>query len=267
MISPEPEPRPATVPLLAVGAVGGLLSGLFGVGGGFVMVPLLMWLAKLDQRRAVATSLLAVVPIAIVSAVGYALQGEVDLLAATIVAAGALAGAPLGSWLLHRLPLGWLLWLFILGLVSVAARLLLVTPERGAEVDFSAWVVAGYLLLGLVMGIASGMFGIGGGIIAVPVLMTVFGMGDLLARGTSLVALAPAAILSSVINARRGTLRPRDSVIVAAPAVLFSLLGVTLAFAVPPQLGSILFAALVVALAAQLAVRDIRKRRAQRPRR
>jgi uncharacterized membrane protein YfcA len=255
------------LPLLVVGAVGGLLSGLFGVGGGFVMVPLLMWLARMEQRQAVATSLLAVVPIALVSAIGYGVQGEIDLVAAGIVAAGALAGAPIGSWLLHRLPVGWLLWLFIVGLLVVAARLVLVAPERGAEAEFSAVVVVGYLVLGIVMGVASGMFGIGGGIIAVPVLITIFGMGDLLARGTSLVALAPAAILSSVINARRGTLRVRDSAIVAAPAVLFSLLGVTLAFLIPPQVGSILFAALLVALAAQLAVRDLRKRRAQRPRR
>lgn len=258
---------PVIVPLLIVGAVGGLLSGLFGVGGGFVMVPLLMWLARMDQRRAVATSLLTVVPIAIVSAIGYGLQGEIDLVAGAIVAVGALAGAPLGSWLLHRLPVAWLLWLFILGLLAVAARLVLVVPERGAEVEFSGLVVAGYLLLGLVMGVASGMFGIGGGIIAVPVLMTVFGMGDLLARGTSLVALAPAAILSSVINGRRGTLRVRDSAIVALPAVICSLLGVALAFLIPPLIGSILFAALLLALAAQLAVRDIRKRRAQSPHR
>jgi uncharacterized membrane protein YfcA len=255
------------LPLLVVGAVGGLLSGLFGVGGGFVMVPLLLWLARMEQRQAVATSLLAVVPIAIVSAIGYGVQGEVDLSAAAVIAAGALAGAPVGSWLLHRLPVGWLLWLFIVGLLAVAARLALVAPERGAEVEFGVAVVLGYLALGLVMGVASGMFGVGGGVIAVPVLITVFGMGDLLARGTSLVALIPAAILSSVINARRGTLRVRDSAIVAAPAVVFSLIGVTLAFLIPPQVGSILFAVLVLALAAQLAVRDIRKRRGRRPRR
>jgi uncharacterized membrane protein YfcA len=207
------------------------------------------------------------VPIAIVSAVGYGVQGEIDFVAAGIVAAGALAGAPIGSWLLHRLPVRVLLWLFILGLIAVAARLVLVAPERGAEVAFSGLLVLGYLLLGLVMGIASGMFGIGGGIIAVPVLITIFGMGDLLARGTSLVALAPAAVLSSVLNARRGTLRVRDSAIVAAPAVAFSLLGVALAFLVPPHTGSILFAALLVALAAQLAVRDLKKRRASRSRR
>jgi uncharacterized membrane protein YfcA len=250
------------LPLLIVGSVGGLLSGLFGVGGGFVMVPLLMWLARMEQRQAVATSLLAIVPIAIASALGYGIQGEIDILAALIIAAGALAGAPIGSWLLHRLPVSWLLWLFIVGLVAVAARLVLFAPERGGEVDFSAGVVVGYLLLGLVMGIASGMFGIGGGVIAVPVLMTLFGMGDLLARGTSLVALAPAAVLSSLINARRGTLRVRDSAVVALPAVVFSLAGVALAFLIPPEVGGILFAALLLALAAQLAVRDIKKRRA-----
>ncbi len=240
---------------------------MFGVGGGFIMVPLLMWLAGMDQRRAAATSLLAIVPVAAVSALGYGLQGEIDAIAALIIAVGALAGAPLGSWLLRRLPLGWLLWLFITGMLIVAARLALVAPERGADVELSPGVVAGYLLLGLVMGTASGMFGIGGGVIAVPVLMTVFGMGDLLARGTSLVALIPAAMLSSTINLRRGMLSVRDSMIVAAPALPASIAGVWLAFLVPPEVGGILFAALLLGLAAQLAVRDIRRRRARRVRR
>ncbi|MBA8848170.1 hypothetical protein FHX53_001769 [Yonghaparkia alkaliphila] len=251
------------LPLLLVGAVGGLLSGMFGVGGGFIMVPLLMWLASMDQRRAAATSLLAVVPIAAASAIGYGIQGEIDLSAALIVAGGALVGAPIGSWLLRRLPLGWLLWLFIAGMLVVAVRLVLVAPERGAEVEFSTGVLFGYLLLGLVMGTASGMFGIGGGVIAVPVLMTVFGMGDLLARGTSLVALIPAAILSSSINLRGGMLSMRDAAVVAAPAVPASIAGVWLAFLIPPAVGGVLFAALLLALAAQLAIRDLRKRRAR----
>src|SRR6478672_11155333 len=122
---------------------------MFGVGGGFIMVPLLMWLAGMDQRRAAATSLLAVVPIAAVSAIGYGIQGEIDLFAALIVGGGALVGAPIGTWLL---------WMFIVGMLVVALRLVLVAPERGAEVEFSTGVLFGYLLLGLVMGTASGMF-------------------------------------------------------------------------------------------------------------
>ncbi|MDR3107371.1 MAG: sulfite exporter TauE/SafE family protein, partial [Bifidobacteriaceae bacterium] len=79
------------------GAIGGLTSGLFGVGGGIVMAPLLIWLGGLDQRRASAASLAAIIPTAIVGASLYGLRGQVVLGPALIVAAGGTAGAWLGA--------------------------------------------------------------------------------------------------------------------------------------------------------------------------
>ena len=65
--------KPLWLVLVATGLVGGLFSGLFGVGGGVLMVPLLLWWSGMDQRRANATSLLAITPAAIVGAVSYGL--------------------------------------------------------------------------------------------------------------------------------------------------------------------------------------------------
>ena len=63
-----------------IGLVGGLLSGAFGVGGGILMVPLLITFAGMDQRRASAASLAAIVPTAVVGSITYLANGEVDLL-------------------------------------------------------------------------------------------------------------------------------------------------------------------------------------------
>jgi uncharacterized membrane protein YfcA len=85
------------VALIAIGAAAGVASGLLGVGGGTVMVPLLVALLAFTQHRAHATSLAAIVPIAAVAAAVFAVEGEVELGTAALLAAGALAGAPLGA--------------------------------------------------------------------------------------------------------------------------------------------------------------------------
>lgn len=92
--------------LILIGLVAGVSSGLFGVGGGLVMVPLLVWLCGVDQHRAHATSLAAIVAIAGVAAIVFAQDGSVDLRAGAVLAAGALVGAPLGARLLARTEAG-----------------------------------------------------------------------------------------------------------------------------------------------------------------
>jgi len=245
--------------------MGGLLAGMFGVGGGILMVPLLMLWVHMDQRRAAATSLVAIVPTAIAGATTYGLAGEIDLVAALLVGAGAFAGAPLGAYLLRVLPIAWLRWAFIVAMLVAAARLILVEPERGSDIALDPLIGLGLLLLGVVMGIAAGMFGIGGGVIAVPVLIALFGMGDLAAKGTSLAAMIPAALSGTIPNVRARLVDVREGLIVGIAAVVASQGGVALAFLVPPAISGILFGTLLVLVAAQLAVRAIRAGRREPP--
>jgi uncharacterized protein len=94
------------VRLVAIGLLGGLFSALFGVGGGIVVVPLLILLAGYTERPATGTSLAAILLIAFVGSVTYALHGEVKPGAAAIIglpgAIGALAGASLQQRLANR---------------------------------------------------------------------------------------------------------------------------------------------------------------------
>jgi uncharacterized membrane protein YfcA len=99
-------PYTLAVKLILIGFVAGISSGLFGVGGGLVMVPLLVWLCGMDQRRAHATSLAAIIAIAGVAAFVFAHNGSVDLRAGAVLAVGALVGAPLGARLLSRTEAG-----------------------------------------------------------------------------------------------------------------------------------------------------------------
>ena len=251
--------------LALVGAAGGLLSGAFGVGGGILMVPLLITFAHLDQRRAAATSLAGIVPAAVVGTVTYSITGAIDLRAALFVAIGGIAGSWIGARLLRRLPLGWLRWMFIALLVAVIVRLVLVVPERGGGlVDLHPASVVGMIALGIVVGIASGLFGIGGGVIMVPAFIALFGMSDLIAKGTSLAVMIPTAVTGTVSNARAGAVDLRSALVVGVAATIASFAGVAIAFVLSPEWSAWLFAALVFVAAVQLTVRAIRLGRKER---
>lgn len=248
--------------LLAIGAIAGLMSGMFGIGGGVVLVPLLVAFAGLDHRRAAATSLLAILPSAIAGSVTYLINGQVDLIAAALIATGAIAGSFIGSHLLKRLPLVWLRWLFIGMVALVAVRMLLIVPVRGEPLELSPLLVLGYVALGVIMGIAAGMFGIGGGIIAVPALVAIAGVSDLIAKGTSLLVIVPTSVSGTIANVRHRLVDVRAGIIVGVAASAASVLGAAIALGMPARLSSVLFGLLAVAIVAQLVVREVlRKRR------
>jgi uncharacterized membrane protein YfcA len=258
----EPYTPGRIVALLLVGLAGGLLSGAFGVGGGTVMVPLMIWLLGFDQRRAAATSLAAIVPTAIAGSIGYLMNGELDLAAALLIALGGIGGTLIGTRLLRTLPLGWLRWMFIGLLIVIALRLFFEVPSRGAELVLNPWSMAGLVVLGLVMGVAAGMFGIGGGVLIVPVLVAVFGVSDLIAKGTSLLAMVPSSTAGTIANARAGMMRVSDGLIVGISAVIASLGGVAVAFLLPPRVSAVLFGVLMLIVAVELTLRAIRAQRA-----
>jgi len=89
--------------LLAIGIGGGLLSGLLGVGGGVIMVPLLVLWAGYAQREAHAMSLGAIIPISIAGIATYGVAGEVRYGTAIALAAGSIVGARIGAGWLARI--------------------------------------------------------------------------------------------------------------------------------------------------------------------
>lgn len=88
---------------IAIGIAGGVLSGLLGVGGGIVMVPLLVLWAAYGQRDAHALSLGAIIPISFASVITYGAAGKVHLGEAVALAAGSIAGARIGAGALARI--------------------------------------------------------------------------------------------------------------------------------------------------------------------
>jgi uncharacterized membrane protein YfcA len=109
--------------LIAIGVLGGILSGLLGVGGGIVMVPLLVLWARYSQRDAHAASLAAIIPISIAGILTYGIAGEVKFGPAVALAAGSIFGARIGAGLLARLDERVLKTVFGTFLLAVAVLL------------------------------------------------------------------------------------------------------------------------------------------------
>jgi hypothetical protein len=109
--------------LAVVGTLGGAFSGLFGVGGGIVMVPLLILWAGFDERRATGTSLAAIVIVAGVAATAQAIYGNVHVEEGVLVGVPAVGGVLLGTWLQQRIPVRWISLGFAALLVAIAVKL------------------------------------------------------------------------------------------------------------------------------------------------
>ena len=118
-------PEGSRLTIVTCGGVGGLLSGLLGIGGGTAMVPLMVLLGRIGQRQAHAISLGAMIPIAVVAIAVYAFDGEVDVLAAAALTAGSVLGARRGADFLARIPERRLKAVFGVFLLVAALSLLL----------------------------------------------------------------------------------------------------------------------------------------------
>jgi uncharacterized membrane protein YfcA len=110
--------------LLAIGTGGGLFSGLFGVGGGVVIVPLLVLWLGYGEREATGTSLGAIAIVAAVAAGVQGLYGNVQLFEGLLVGVPAVGGVLFGTWLQQRVPVRALSLAFALLLAGVAVDLL-----------------------------------------------------------------------------------------------------------------------------------------------
>jgi uncharacterized membrane protein YfcA len=120
----HPDATARTLKLAAIGTAGGVFSGLLGVGGGSVIVPLLIIWLGYGAREATGTSMMAIVVIAAVAVTLQAFYGNVDPPNAALVGVPAIAGAFAGTALQQRVPERGISLLFALLLIVVAIELI-----------------------------------------------------------------------------------------------------------------------------------------------
>jgi uncharacterized membrane protein YfcA len=137
--------------------------------------------------------------------------------------------------------------------------LLIELPDRSQSLEIT--LVAALLLvaLGIATGVAAGLFGVGGGVVIIPVLILFFGYSDLAAKSVSLLAIAPGSLSGSISHLRHKSARLRDGLWIALGAVLTTPLGAIVAFMLTPQLASALFAIFLFFVAVNLIIRAFKK--------
>ncbi len=186
------------------GLAGGLLSGMFGIGGGIVLVPLLGLALGLNQHQAQGVTLAAMLlPNGLPAVLHYRRMGvPIRWRLVALLVAGFLGGVVGGSLLANRIPEAPLRWGFAGFMVLMAVRMLLAgeakAPRPFPSIAGAAMVAPG-LAIGLVGGVSSGLLGIGGGVVIIPLLASWFGMSQHEAQATSLAVMLPPIFLPGVI--------------------------------------------------------------------
>jgi len=242
--------------VIAVGLAAGLLSGMFGVGGGILIVPGLVWVVSMEQRRAHGTSLAAVLPIAMFGLITYVTNDHVNVGAAVALTVGSLGGTLLGTAWLARAPKRLLSFTFSALLAVSAARLLfeIGSTEQHALTAGSALVL---VATGFVAGVLAGLLGIGGGVVMVPAMMLVLGLAPVMAKGTSLAVIVPTAIIGTWRNRRNLNLDVRAAVVVGVAGAATAVAGGIIADRMHDHVSNALFALLLIYMALRL-VREAR---------
>jgi uncharacterized membrane protein YfcA len=190
---------------LAAGLAAGVAGGLFGVGGGLVLIPILTGFFQFSQHQAHGTSLAVIGATAVVSVFVYAAHGNVAWWTALFVAIASIFTARVGARMATRLTPHRLAKAFAIFLLLVAIRLLWKAPEPTVSVFHSGPAAIWFdLVLGAMVGLVAGFMGVGGGILSVPVFTLGLGMSQQLAQGTSLAVILAAAPAGAIEHARHG---------------------------------------------------------------
>jgi len=241
--------RGSATPFL-FGLMAGALGGLMGVGGGILLVPLLVHALRAGQHEAQGTSLAFVTVTALVAALLYLRQGNLDLGLALYLALGAVLGVLLGAALARRMTARRLRQAFGILILLTALRILVQVPAHTGPPH--PWPAASNIALGCVVGILGGLLGVGGGTILVPILVLGQRYPQHVAQGVSLLMILPTGVVGALSHARHGhVLRPILPALMAGGA-LGALLGAFLANRMEATTLSRLFALFLLPVAAQM---------------
>ena len=175
---------------VALAVLVGVSLGLLGGGGSILTVPLLAYVAGMDAKQAIATSLLVVGTTSAVGAISHAKAGRVQWRTGLIFGAAGMAGAYTGGLLGHFIPGSVLLIGFAAMMIATAVAMLrgrknTVTADAAHPIS-----VPKIIAEGLVVGLVTGLVGAGGGFLVVPALALLGGLPMPIAVGTSLVVIA-----------------------------------------------------------------------------
>ena len=250
--------RAQLVQTIAVGFGAGFLSGLFGVGGGILIVPALVLVLHMSQRLAHGTSLAAVLPIAVSGVIGYAVEDSIDWPVAAAITAGAMGGAVLGTYALQKLSTTVLARAFAIVMLLSAARLVFETADGSGRDELTAAMAVALVVVGVLSGTLAGMLGVGGGVIMVPAMILLFGIPAAIAKGTSLAVIIPTSVVATRRNLKNDNADLRTAAAVGLAGIVSAFLASKISVGLDERVSNALFAALLAFVAVRMFITSFR---------
>jgi uncharacterized protein len=235
---------------LALGFALGLVGGLLGIGGGLIAIPVLGMLYGMDQHLAQGTALVMITPNVLIGFLRYRQRSHIDLRGAAGMSTVAIAMTYLSARYATMLDARQLQLSFAVFLVALAAYFMW-QLRAGAGLKRSraplpaAWIPA----VGVISGIMSGLFTVGGGLVAVPALVGLFGMDQRQAQGMALALVIPGAVVALFGYAQAGHVSWSTGLPLAAGGIFSVSWGVTLAYRFPQAGLRMLFCAVLLGTA------------------
>lgn len=217
--------------LILVGFLAGLLGGLIGTGGCSVMLPIIHFWMGYPAAIAVGTTLFAVIFTALSGGYGHLVRRNLDVRAFLWLGGAGILGVLLGSWLFTLLSAQAKLLGLILGLIFLWPAIRMIyegviqraMPKReGNAVTGSGW---GMAVFGFIVGIATGVAGVGGGYALVPGLIYLFGAPVYVTMGTSLATMIPLAVVGGGIKLAQGFVDLATGLVLAAGTIVGAQVG------------------------------------------
>ena len=239
-----------------LGGMAGLLGGLFGVGGGFLVIPLLGFFYGMDQQTAQGTALIMVVPNVLWAFSQYQRRFSVDVrMAATIAGSALIATYSTARFATgldpHVLRLAFALFLALIA--ATVAYHMWRGDARGESRPRRAWVWV--TIVGIIGGVVSGFFGVGGAFIAPPLLTTFFGLRQLEAQGLALALVSPSALVALLAYAEADQVDWLVGLPLALGGIVAISAGVKFASRLPERRMRLAFCGLLLLTAVLLALR------------
>lgn len=255
--------------IFLVGLLAGIMSGMFGIGGGIVMVPVLIAVFGMDMLNANATSLAAMLlPVGVLGVINYYKAGLINLKHSLWLSIGLFGGSFAGAAVAVSIDVSLLAKLYAAYLFYIAIGYLNIPklisgmrhrnePNPSAEElpkqHRSIWL---YIGVGLLAGIIAGMFGKGGGLVIVPLLIKYFQYKPKEATATSLAALQlPVGLPSVMVYAEQGHLNLLYASLMAVGIVGGVFLGSKLALNIPAASFKKVYAVFLVGVAGYMVVK------------
>lgn len=239
---------------LVFGAALGTLGGLFGIGGGLIAIPLLGVLFGLDQQIAQGTALVMVVPNVMLALWRYHQRNKIELRHALPLASMGFCFAWIGSiWAVgidaETMRVGFVAFLIALSAYNLV-RMFYANVSVSSQMNYS-WPWLG--VLGAASGTMGGLFGVGGAVVATPVLTSLFGTSQVVAQGLSLALALPSTGVTLVTYAVHHQVDWKIGVPLAIGGLLSISWGVKIAHTIPERLLRALFCGFLVLCAVMLA--------------